>query len=143
MFQYQGKLGKIREKLREDSGNFELDSLWVPCFKVISRSHDFQKWSIISNFAWNTYIVNHNYMVFHSTSWHLTLGGIERSNQCHLVFIGLCIMDSVFLDSGAVRPRSLLSGLRLPESCIVTIKPVCCHDNPDNQVGQLYHVRFV
>ena len=48
-------------------------------------------------------------MVFQFTSWHLTLGGIERSNQGHLVFFGLCIMLNVLLDSGAVRPRGLLS----------------------------------
>ena len=32
----------------------------------------------------------------------LTLGGIERSNQGHSVFIGLCIIDNVF-----IRQRSL------------------------------------
>ena len=47
-------------------------------------------------------------MVFQFTSWHLTLGGIERSNQGHLVFIGMCIILNVLLDSGAVRPRGLL-----------------------------------
>ena len=31
-------------------------------------------------------------MVFQFTSWHLNLGGIERSNQGHLVFIGLYII---------------------------------------------------
>ena len=36
------------------------------------------------------------------------LGGIERSCQCHCVFIGLCIIDDVLLDSGAVRPWGLL-----------------------------------
>ena len=30
------------------------------------------------------------------------------SNQGHLVFIGLCIMHNVLLDSGAVRPRGPL-----------------------------------
>ena len=34
------------------------------------------------------------------TSWHLTLCGIERSNQGHLVFIGLCIILNILLDSG-------------------------------------------
>ena len=33
MFQYQVKLEKIRGKLRENSGNFEVDSLWVPCIR--------------------------------------------------------------------------------------------------------------
>ena len=51
-------------------------------------------------------------MVFQFTSWHLTLGGIERSNQGHLVFFGLCIMLNVLLDSGAVRPRGLLLSWR-------------------------------
>ena len=37
-----------------------------------------------------------------------SLGGIERSNQGRLVFIGLCIIHNVLLDSGAVRPRCLL-----------------------------------
>ena len=40
-------------------------------------------------------------MVFQFTSWHLTLGGIERSNQGHLVFIGLYIMLDVLLDSAS------------------------------------------
>ena len=30
------------------------------------------------------------------------------SNQGHCAFIGLCIIDNVLLDSGAVRPRGLL-----------------------------------
>ena len=47
-------------------------------------------------------------MVFQFTSWHLTLGGIERSIQGHLVFFGLCIILNVLLDSGAVGPRGLL-----------------------------------
>ena len=48
-------------------------------------------------------------MVFQFTPWHLTLGGIERSNQGHWVFIGLCIIcKCIILDSGAVRPRGLL-----------------------------------
>ena len=47
-------------------------------------------------------------MVFQFTSWHLTLGGIKRSNQGHLVFIRLYIILSVLLDSGVVRPRGLL-----------------------------------
>ena len=47
-------------------------------------------------------------MVFQFTLWHLVLGGIEMSNQCHLVFIGLCIIHNVLLDSGALRPRCLL-----------------------------------
>ena len=38
----------------------------------------------------------------------MTLGDIERSNQGNLVFIGLCIIHNVLLDSGAVRPRGLL-----------------------------------
>ena len=64
------------------------------------------------------HIVNHiRYMVFQFTSWHLTLGGIERSNQGHLVFIGLYIILSVLLDSGAVRPRGLLFFI-LMECCL-------------------------
>ena len=48
-------------------------------------------------------------MVFQFTLWHLTLGGIERSNQGHWVFIGMCIIyKCIILDSGAVRPRGLL-----------------------------------
>ena len=47
-------------------------------------------------------------MVFQFTIGHLTLGGIERSNQGHLVFIWLCIILNVLLDSGAVRLRGLL-----------------------------------
>ena len=38
----------------------------------------------------------------------MTLIGIERSNQGHLVFIGLCIILNVLLNSGAVRLRGLL-----------------------------------
>ena len=48
------------------------------------------------------------YVVIQLTPWHLTLGGTERSNQCHWVFIGLYIIDHVLLDSGAVRSRCLL-----------------------------------
>ena len=33
---------------------------------------------------------------------------MDRSNQGHLVFIGLYIILRVLLDSGAVRPRGLL-----------------------------------
>ena len=54
-------------------------------------------------------------MVFQFTPLHLTLGGIERSNQDHQVLIWLCIIDNQIslvqhrqLDSGAVRPRGLL-----------------------------------
>ena len=55
------------------------------------------------------HIVYHiQYMIFQFTSGHLTLGGIEMSNQGHLVFIGLYVILSVLLDSGAVRPRGLL-----------------------------------
>ena len=39
------------------------------------------------------------------------LGGIERSTQCHWVF--MCIIDNVLLDSGAVRPRGLLFTISL------------------------------
>ena len=39
-----------------------------------------------------THIVNH--MVFQFTPLHLTLGGIERSNQDHWVLIWLCIIDN-------------------------------------------------
>ena len=38
-----------------------------------------------------THIVN---MVFQFTPLHLTLGGIERSNQDHWVLIWLCIIDN-------------------------------------------------
>ena len=37
-----------------------------------------------------THIVNHIW----SFSLHLTLGGIERSNQDHLILIWLCIIDN-------------------------------------------------
>ena len=37
-----------------------------------------------------------------------TLGGIETSNQGHLVFIGMCIILNVLLNSAAVMPRGLL-----------------------------------
>ena len=45
-------------------------------------------------------------MVFQFSAIFSQLGGIEKSNQCHRVFIGLCIIDNVLLDSGAVRPRA-------------------------------------
>ena len=51
------------------------------------------------------HIYSKSYMVFQSTPWNLTLGGIERSNEGHWVFIGLCIIGNVLLDSGVVRPR--------------------------------------
>ena len=43
-----------------------------------------------------THIVNHIWsnLVFQFTPLHLTLGGIERSNQDHWVLIWLCIMDN-------------------------------------------------
>ena len=47
-------------------------------------------------------------MVLEFTLLHLTLGGKERFNKGHLVFIWLCIIHNVILDSGAIRPRSLL-----------------------------------
>ena len=46
-------------------------------------------------------------MVFQFFPGHLSLGGIEMSNQSHCVFIGPCIINNVF-DSRAVRPRGLL-----------------------------------
>ena len=49
-----------------------------------------------------------SYMVLQFTPCHLTFGGIEWSNQGHWVFIGLCIIDNVLLDSWTVRPRGLL-----------------------------------
>ena len=74
----------------------------------LSRSHDFQKvaspkWSIfLSNLAWNTY--SKSYMVFQFTPLHLTLGGIERSNQDHWVLIWLCIIDTKAIRDGRPRP---------------------------------------
>ena len=41
-----------------------------------------------------THIVIHIYMVFQFTPLHLTLGGIERSNEDHWVLIWLCIIDN-------------------------------------------------
>ena len=35
-----------------------------------------------------------SYMVFQFTPLHLTLGGIERSNEDHWVLIWLCILDN-------------------------------------------------
>ena len=60
-------------------------------------------------------------MVFQFTPWHLTLGGIEKSNQGHWVFIGLCIIDNVLLDIGVVMPRGLffLSPLNLANHKII------------------------
>ena len=49
-----------------------------------------------------------SYMDFQFTLWHFALGGIERFNQGHLVFIGLCIIHNVLLDSGAIKPRNFL-----------------------------------
>ena len=59
------------------------------------------------------YIYNKSYMIFQFTPCHWNLGGIEMSNQGHWVFIGLCIIYNVLLDSGAVRPRGLLFGMKL------------------------------
>ena len=59
-------------------------------------------------------------MIFQFTPWHLTLGGIERSNQGYLVFIGLgTIKDNALLDSGAVRPRGLLFKINVNFSKII------------------------
>ena len=54
------------------------------------------------------HICSKSYMVFQFTWLNFTLGGNERSNQGRSVFIGLCIIHNVLLDSGAVRPRGLL-----------------------------------
>ena len=90
------------------SRHFTLDKF----FKVESRSHDFKRLYLLNGGSYTIFhehLVNHiRYMVFQFTSWHLTLGGIERSNQGHLVFIGLYIILGVLLDSGAVGPRGLL-----------------------------------
>ena len=65
---------------------------------VKSRSHDFQKvslkWSIVSNFARNTYIVNHYDLSVYPMTFDL--GCIERLNQGHWVLIGLCIIDMYY-----------------------------------------------
>ena len=73
-------------------------------------------------------------MVFQFTPLHLTLGGIERSNQDHWVLIWLCIIDNYTslvqhrqLDSGAVRPRGLLLDLRLEAGYTVTNKKIGKH----------------
>ena len=43
----------------------------------------------------SSYMVSHkSYMVFQFTPLHLTLGGIERSNQDHWILIWLCIVDN-------------------------------------------------
>ena len=59
-------------------------------------------------FLMNTY--SKSYTLYGLSIYIMTfdLGGIERSNQGHLVFIGLYVILSVLLDSGAVRPRGLL-----------------------------------
>ena len=52
-----------------------------------------------------------SYQILHGLSVYLMtfdLGGIKRFNQCHLVFIGLCIKHNILLDSIAVRLRGLL-----------------------------------
>ena len=75
-------------------------------------SHDFKMLYLLNGASYamfHEHILYHiQYMVFQFTSLHLTLGGIERSNQGQLVFIGLYIMLSVLLDSGTVRPRGPL-----------------------------------
>ena len=64
------------------------------------------------------------------------LGGIERLNQGHCAFIGLCIIiiDNVLLDSRAVRPRGLLIvifnlNLRVfcARKCILVWHPLSCN----------------
>ena len=62
------------------------------------------KWSILSNFVWNAYIVNHiwSFNLPHDIWPWVALKG-------QLKVIGLCIIDHAFLDSGALRPRGLLS----------------------------------
>ena len=52
----------------------------------------------VSNFC----MKSKSYMVLSVYLMTLTLHGIERSNQGHLVFIGLCIINNALLDSGAV-----------------------------------------
>ena len=53
-------------------------------FKRLHRLHGASSYQILHE----THIVNHIW------SLHLTLGGIERSNQDHWVLIWLCIIDN-------------------------------------------------
>ena len=46
------------------------------------------------------------------------------SNPGHLVFIGLCIIHNVLLDSSVVRPRGLSSGIILPKIFLKKNTPV-------------------
>ena len=67
------------------------DVWWLA--KVISRSHNCSKGCIslmehVVKFGMKR-LYSKSYMVFQCTPWHLTLGGIERSNQGHWVFIQL------------------------------------------------------
>ena len=78
-----------------------------------------------------------SYQILHET--HLTLGGIERSNQGHWVLIWLCIIGNVLLDSGAVRPRCLLLSTHLV--VIVIIHEFRSRMNHDNRIRIFQHVR--
>ena len=59
-------------------------------FKRLHLLHGASSYQILHE----THIVNHIYMVFQFATLHLTLGGIERSNQDHWVLIWLCIKDN-------------------------------------------------
>ena len=58
-------------------------------FKRLHLLHGASSYQILHE----THIVNHIWS-FSFTPLHLTLGGIERSNQDHWVLIWLCIIDN-------------------------------------------------
>ena len=76
---------------------------WNTLWSFIWFAENWQKWLL-------PILLQDNDMFFQFTLWHLTLCGIERSNQGHWVF--MCIIDNVLLDSGAVRLRGLLLNFR-------------------------------
>ena len=50
-------------------------------------------------------------MVFQFTPWHFTFEALKCQIKvigCSFNFVGLCVIDHVLLDSGALRPRGLL-----------------------------------
>ena len=62
------------------------------CHMTFKRLHLLNGASSYQILHENTY--SKSYMVFQFTPLHLTLGGIERSNQDHWVLIWLCIIDN-------------------------------------------------
>ena len=78
--------------------NYQFTSLTLDSLSMSNQGHmTFKRLCLLNGASFYQIFhetVNHIYMVFQFTPLHLTLGGIERSNQDHWVLIWQCIMDN-------------------------------------------------